>query len=73
MVVEKGVATFDQIIFIGKPSSSNNKFLIVANSFKKSKLIDIFGKDYYEANLQGDLTVSFRECLDGEEEQSSEC
>ena len=42
-------------------------------SIKKSKLVEIFGEEYYEQELSGKLEVSFRECIDGEEEYKDRC
>ena len=35
---------------------------------KKSKLVEIFGQEFYEEELEGNLKVSFRKCIEGEEE-----
>ena len=66
VVVINGEAVFDSIQFIGEPKSKDNHFLIKASTMNKQKLKDWLGETYYEENLVGDLTVSFRECVAGE-------
>ena len=73
MIVKHGEALFDQIIFVGKPDSNLNNFLITATSMKKQKLIEIFGQEYFESDLIGDFEISFRSCIEGEEEVKSQC
>jgi hypothetical protein len=70
--VNKGVSTFNDIVFVGKPNTTGNEYVIQSPALNEPMIIEIFGKSYYD-KVKPILKVDFRVCAPGEEQSALSC
>lgn len=73
-MINKGIATFNDLIFISEPGSTDIIYEITSKILDSEQIKNGLGlTTETEKEYENDLFVTFRQCKPGEIEQSNEC